>query len=316
MRTIVSRWFCRWRTLSCTRRQDAKVKTMLLFAALLLTGCCTQPTPGYAPVSTVVDKLKDELNLFDSAPPIRPLGQGGQTVCPGVNGQPIVLVIPTKAQLVLKVVSTNTYGANVGAKIPAGSIVTVDPSVSGTYQTQGTQALTLDLDVQHKKSAEESRSDIDLTSKQIELYDKAQKKYSKSNPSLAKQFGIALRKRNADLDAMYVNLGASLSSDSRPIYGSGSAQDQPPPSLKDHDLAATLWTLRQQLLNVNHTSRPCVKPSQLKTEIDFEVVSDAKASLGLDIYIVSVGASAEGKKDTVQTLTVTFDMTGSSLLLQ
>jgi hypothetical protein len=230
--------------------------------------------------------------------------------CRGENGEPIVSVVPTKAQLVLKVTTTNIYGGNVGAKIPAGSIITVDPSFTGSYQTNGTQTLTLDLDVQHEKSASELQTDVDGLGKQVDLLTKARQKYAASNPSLARELDSAARKKSDELDVAYRKLGAALTGNANVPYGPSDGS-----ALADHNLAATLWSLRQELLNVNHRQRPCVKPNQLKSQVDFEVVKDAKASLGIDIYIVSVGVSAENKSDSVQTLIVTFDMTGGSSVL-
>jgi hypothetical protein len=63
---------------------------------------------------------------------------------------------------------------------------------------------------------------------------------------------------------------------------------------------------------MNHNVIPCVKPHQLKLDINFEVVKPEKAGIGFDVYIVSLDVSDERKLDTVQTLSVTFDMTGSS----
>ncbi len=76
-----------------------------------------------------------------------------------------------------------------------------------------------------------------------------------------------------------------------------------------------MWRTRQALLEVDHSQIPCVKPTQLKVEIDFEVIDDKKGGLSLGFYIVSVGGSVEKKNDALQTLTVTFDMTGGSSTL-
>lgn len=290
-----------------------KVSLVLAFV-LLASGCCLQRVkepPNTVAARTVVDKLKQELNLFASTPPNRPLVQAGKPLCTGADGKPIVTVIPTKAQLVLKVTVSNIYGANLSAKIPAGTIITVNPSFSGTYQTNGTQALTLDLDIQHDNSVSELTSDIDSLEKQIVFYMKLQKIYDNTDKAKAEEVAKVIKQKNVELNSAYSNLVTLVDNGIHIDYGSSDSEERPA-ALAGHDLAATLWSLRQNLLNVNHVQQPCVKPTQLKTQVDFEIVTDVKASLGIDIKIISAGVNSETKRDSVQSLIVTFDMAGGS----
>lgn len=285
-----------------------------------LAGCCTSAPltepPGTSSVSVVVNKLKRELNLFLNThqaytPP-------ASSIC-NANGTTVVSIVPTTAQLVLKVTSTNTLGGDVGAKIPAGSIVTVDPKFTGSYQTVGTQTLTLDLDIKHPASGSEAQSEVDNISKQIDSYARAEKVLQKSDPGLAASYKAAIVQEQAKLHRAYLNLAQTLPRggrtdqvDANTMHPAATTQPAVPDQLNGHTLASTLWVLREQLLRVDHSQTPCLKPHQLKADLGLEIVKDEKAELGIDIYIVSVDANKESKADTLQTLSVTFDMTASN----
>lgn len=294
----------------------------------VLGGCCTtkEPAspPGTADMSAVIDRVKVELNKFKHSLPVAP--PNNTTTCT-VNGKPNVFIVPTKAELTLKVASTNNIAGSIGVKIPAGKIVTVDPTFSGSYQTVGTHAFTLNLDLQHDPSVSELQTDIDTTSKQIAVYAKAQKALAKTDPATAAKFGSYVAAKSAHLHGDYAALAGMLpqqaSAVAEPPDTPASFVDatkrppvpNPPDDLADYPLASTLWTVREQLLYVDHMLTPCVKPNQLEVDIDFEVQAKMKADVGLDILIVSIDASNEKTNDTLQHLKVTFDMTGSSQLL-
>ncbi|MCY0854041.1 hypothetical protein [Cupriavidus sp. D39] len=297
-----------------------KMRFILISIAMMVGGCNTTATavpPGGEPVSQVVNELKQELKLFADTPPNIPHQQNpAKVVCGGVNGGAVVSVVPTNAILILKVTATNIYDANLSVKIPAGSIITVNPSFSGTYRTNGTQALTLDLDIQHHRSVAELQSDIDTIGKRIEFLKKSEKIYiqGKHKSTIDANFSGAIASANADLENRYVLLRQSIAPVGKTEYGHADS-DQPPAALKEHTLAATLWTLRQNLLNIDHAQLPCVRPSQLKTEVDFEVINGKKGGVGIDVKIVSIGAGVEMKRDSVQNLIITFDMAGGTSTL-
>lgn len=296
---------------------------------IVLGACCSTKEPILPPasvdMSVVIDRVKLELNRFQHSAVFVTGVHGG--VCTGINNDPVIYIVPTQAELTLKAVSTNTIEGSVGAKIPAGNIVTVSPGFSGSYKTVGTHTLTLNLDIQHNPTASEIQSNIDAATKEIDSYTKAQAAIEKLDPPAAGRFGALIDERMTERTNGYIALAAAALDRPR---GTNTVADVPatenqnvanrdiselPVSLGSYPLAATLWTLREQLLHVDHGLTPCVKPTKLEAEIDFEVQKDVQGKLGIDILIVSVSASRERNDDTTQHLKVTFDMSGSTQLL-
>jgi hypothetical protein len=86
-------------------------------------------------------------------------------------------------------------------------------------------------------------------------------------------------------------------------------------NFRDHPLADTLWKLREQLLQVNHGKTPCLKPNQLTTQIDFQVIDKLDAKGDIKFLVVNVGGEAAHTDDRTQSLVVTFDMADRSTSL-
>jgi hypothetical protein len=305
-----------------------KAACALLVAPLLLGACCTPKEAPFPPdsvdMSAVIDRVKLELNRFQYTVSSMKGVHGG--VCTG-GADAMVVIIPTLAELTLKAVSTNTIGGSASAKIPAGHIVTVNPDFSGSYKTVGTHQITLNLDVQHDPSAAEIQTNIDAATKEIDAYRKAQIAIGGRDSGSNARFAALIEERTAEINENYKKL-ARVAPDHPRLSGNVPSAKAPdtlravdrdlatvPKALKGYPLATTLWTLREQLLNVDHKLTPCVKPEKVVAEINFEVQKDSKAELGVDIVIVSVGASYEHNDDTTQHLAVTFDMSGSTQLL-
>jgi hypothetical protein len=305
-----------------------KTAAWCFIVPVTLASCCStkEPVPpaGEADVAAVVDRVKFELNKFAQYGPILPTLPTTGASC-SKNGQPLVYLVPTKAELTLKVASTNNLSGSIGAKIPVGKIVTVDPTFSGSYQTVGTHSFTLNLDIQHKPSSQELQSSIDTKSKQIALYQKAQQALANSDRATAAMFAHYAALLTEELRGDYLALAAKLPDKQETVIpttrvshvdsGSLPVIPSPPADLSKYPLASTLWAVREQLLYVDHTFGPCVKPSSLTVNIDFEVVEKSTSDVGVDIFIVSVDASSSSTRDTIQHLAVTFDMSGSTQLL-
>ncbi|ABO59774.1 hypothetical protein LA345_40460 (plasmid) [Burkholderia vietnamiensis] len=305
-----------------------KVACASIVAPLLLGACCTPKEAPFPPdsvdMSAVIDRVKLELNRFQYTASSMKGVHGGP--CTG-GANAIVVIVPTQAELMLKAVSTNTIGGSAGAKIPAGHIVTVNPDFSGSYKTVGTHQITLNLDVQHDPNAAEIQTTIDAATKEIDAYRKAQKAIGGKDSISNARFAALIDNRTAEINENYKKLALSAPDHPRESGNVPSVKapdtlpavdrnlPTTPKALNGYPLATTLWTLREQLLHVDHTLTPCVKPEKLVAEINFEVQKDSKAELGVDILIVSVGASYEHNDDTTQHLAVTFDMSGSTQLL-
>jgi hypothetical protein len=303
-----------------------------LAGVLLLAGCSTgksvfAPNPDTEDVSVILNYVRGELRAFQDS---KQETVAGPSICMA-TGAPKVVIVPANATVGLNVVATNSISGDVGAKIPVGTILKIDPKFSASYQDIGTQKLSLDLDIRHAKTAAEYQADADAASKKIEAYNKAKRALTdQGDRMVADKYAAAIEMQKKNLQQIYREEAATLNeatdaADLAPAdaasapnaaSASGSSNKLPPlkvpPDLVAHKLAAALWLVREGLLRMDHNVQPCVKPHQLKVEIDFEVVTDKSGGVGFDVYIVSLDASVEHKLSTVQTLSVTFDMTGSS----
>lgn len=293
---------------------------------LALGACCTTKTPASAPntvnMSAVIDRVKLELNKFENSSP-KAVALSAKPAC-STNGKTAVMIVPTKGELVLKVTSTNTVNGSIGAKIPVGKVITIDPKFSRSDETIATHALTLDLDILHPPSAAELRNTIDSINKDITTYAKAQVALARSNPGLSELYKIKAEEKKNDLNRAYRALIDKVSNEG-PLDLSRADPAAPkdyqiklhdipqaPPELSGYALASTLWSVREQLLYVDHSLTPCVKPSQLEVDIDFEVQATQGVDASIDIVIVSVEAGRSKSTDTLQHLKVLFDMSESS----
>jgi hypothetical protein len=174
-----------------------------------------------------------------------------------------------------------------------------------SYQTVGTEAVTLDLDVDHEQNVTELNAGVEALGKQIDVYNKAAARFATGDKTLATAITKMATEKEGELKGLYKSLAKAPEDPDDPT-----GDPNPPKRLEGHNLAATLWTLREGLLAIDHSLKPCVKPTLITTQIDFQVVRETKGGLDLEIYVVSVGASAAKKDDATQSLKVTFDMTG------
>ncbi len=280
---------------------------VICLAASVLGGCSLlHVAPDATPVSVVLDHLKTELALFQKTKPNhKPTGN----VCKGPNGYQVVNIVPTAATLVLKVSASDTYTGSAGASFPVASVVTVGPSVSGSYATVNTQQVILDLKVDHNKTKSELRSEIESLKKEIDGDSKGADAVQKSDSKLAAYIRKTVEKKSAALVKAYTELmdaeaGSSSTAPANQSYSEA--------AFKDHPLADTLWKVREELLKVNHNQGPCLQPGQLKSQIDFQVVKKVSGDVKISFLVVNIGGGMSTADDRTQSLIVTFDMADGS----
>ena len=105
-----------------------------------------------------------------------------------------------------------------------------------------------------------------------------------------------------------------------PIYHSAdgfATHIKPEPGKNEaHPIADAILAARDELLNVNHNAKPCLLPTKVKVEIDFQVQKklDAKADVAFIVFLDSGGESVT-QRESAHSMTVTFDLAGSSVAI-
>lgn len=129
------------------KQMHGAIKAMAALSPVFLAGCChmnaPQATPEVAPVSLVVDRVKDELAAYmASAPPLATkVGD-----CYDPKGKPTMTLVPLTVTVTLKAVSSREHDPTAGLSAPLG-VLSVDPSYSGAYSNSRTQTLVIPLSV-------------------------------------------------------------------------------------------------------------------------------------------------------------------------
>jgi len=101
-----------------------------------------------APVSEVLNAVKDELNAYLATKPSVPITRG---ICNRENaGNNDVDLVPTAVTLTLQTATAQTSSPGVGLLAPIG-VISLDPSYSGAYSRSRTQTLQVPLKVDATK---------------------------------------------------------------------------------------------------------------------------------------------------------------------
>jgi hypothetical protein len=104
----------------------------------------------------------------------------------------------------------------------------------------------------------------------------------------------------------------SLELDFKPVFAPKEATPGPAPDPKDHPLAAAIVAMAQGLLNADHTKTPCLKPTDLKTVLTFDVVNKTTVGGTVNLYVFKIGDKETFTNENHQTLEFDFKLTGSS----
>jgi len=104
----------------------------------------------------------------------------------------------------------------------------------------------------------------------------------------------------------------SLELDFKPVFKPTTNSPGPAPDPKDHPLAAAIVAMAQGLLNADHTKTPCLKPTDFKAVLTFDVVNKTTVGANIDLYVFKVGDKETFTNENHQTLEFDFKLTGSS----
>ena len=83
----------------------------------------------------------------------------------------------------------------------------------------------------------------------------------------------------------------------------------------DHLLRDVVSGMGQELLKVDHTKRPCITPTEIKSVINFDVVNKSTGGIGIEILGFKAGNKMTAGDEYHQVLEIDFSLAGSSLLL-
>jgi len=309
-------------------------KLALALTLPLLTACASFPPASSEVVtaSAVIDTLKTQLAAAGvTAHPT--IGPGG--LCGTADKKVVVIATPVRATVSLKTVATTATSGSVGATIPVLS-QSLGPSFAYTETRAVTQVLTFDLNIVHT-----SKTEADLTDEVKTLHtridaDNAELKDLAGPKKISEDQIEFLKTQIASDTAMILQDEAALVRlHTAPGYGEVSTLDTDigasadasaaPQSLVPHtetvktdlSIAAAITAAIQELLNVNHNLRPCLKPQTVKVEVDFDVQKKKDGSIVLTVVIWKFGTERVATSENFHSIVVTFDMTqGSSTLVQ
>ncbi|HOW57798.1 MAG TPA: hypothetical protein PKZ12_07330 [Smithellaceae bacterium] len=120
---------------------------IVLSVCICLSACALMPAKSdiqIAPVSEVLNAVKDELNAYLATKPSVPITKG---ICNRENaGNNNVDLVPTAVTLTLQTATAQTSSPSVGLLAPIG-VISFDPSYSGAYSRSRTQTLQVPLKV-------------------------------------------------------------------------------------------------------------------------------------------------------------------------
>lgn len=84
--------------------------------------------------------------------------------------------------------------------------------------------------------------------------------------------------------------------------------------MDDHPMAQAVIAFATELMNVDHTKRPCLQPTDLKAVVTFDVVNKSTTGVGVTILVFKLGEKTTVTNEGHQTMELDFDLSGSSTL--
>ena len=84
--------------------------------------------------------------------------------------------------------------------------------------------------------------------------------------------------------------------------------------LPDHPLYSTIVSMGKELLAVDHKNEPCLKPTDVKSTVLFDVVNKTTGGVALKVFGVKIGDKVTLTDEFHQVLEIDFSLQGSSLL--
>lgn len=83
----------------------------------------------------------------------------------------------------------------------------------------------------------------------------------------------------------------------------------------DYPLRDVVASMGQELLEVDHTKAPCVKPTGIKSVINFDVVNKSTGGVGIVLLGFKIGDKVTASDEYHQVLEIDFSLEGSSYQL-
>jgi hypothetical protein len=247
-----------------------------------LAGCVTtgETDLSYVRASDVINSLKDELAFVDSHPINKGIAVANEACEDRDKRSVFVTGKFLSADVSLKTIATDTVtGTVAGSKVPIGAVL-IGLSGSLSRSTIRTQQVTYTL-------TNASNNAVSLA--RIE---------EAPNVPFAPAEGGGLKIRHETFSAGM----------------NGSEQAGPRSEIpQPHPMADAILAARDELLAVDHMRRPCLLPSKVKVEIDFQVQKklDVKGDVAFLVFLDVAGESVR-QREAANSIVVTFDLTGSS----
>jgi hypothetical protein len=260
-----------------------KISLCLVVLVGTLSGCATTQTVTGVPMDVVINQVKEQLKT------VRPLmvqyhADAGCTA----SGDYAIVAFPTKVQVQLKTVLTNTNTAGVGGQF--GTPIVVTPSAQqAASSVKTTQTSVSFCAIPEKLSGvtdgKPPNGDCLWTLKDPD------KDYVQSLwPRQVKP--ISIDETNEQQHERLVTI---------------SAGDQPPVT----DLADALNAVIGGLVYSQHLNA-CLLPQSVDVQLGFEAIADTTAGFKLSLVFVNVQDSQEFRRDYTNTMTVTFNLSKGS----
>lgn len=295
-----------WAALASQRKPIVLIAIGMIIA-VFDAGCAVQPKEvPTIPASVVMDALKNELNhirpQFYQVP-----GHGAK--CAGPDGMVRIVSTPASATVSLKAITALAQSGSLGLAIPITAIsgATIGPTLTATETTTNTQVVTFDVEIAGTLAGlgneiKQAKTDEDTYAALIK--DVPERK-GDIQPKLVQATArrLTAEKQMADLIANQANQK----------YKPAPSPERPVPRITklpdDLKIRDALEASEIQLLAIKHTALPCLKPQDIKVEVDFEVQEKFDVNPTLNLVIVKVSTDITKTNDATNSVVVTFDLT-------
>jgi len=252
-----------------------------LVLAVSSAGCATTQVTGI-PADVVIDKLKEQLGQVQPLDVSYKAEAGCQP-----SGDYRIVTVPTKAQVQLKTVLTNSITVGLGGKF--GTPIVATPSVSHVSTSVKTSQMTMNFCVMPETlmGAQSPTPNGDCL-------------WTLADPK--KPYADTLwptKKRSLNLDLQ--------SHEQHNKVVSIAAKDQP----SDPNLADMLQSAVAGLIYSSHKDS-CLLPQNMDVQLAFQVTAQIDAGLKLDLIVVNFQDTQSSKRDYTHTIDVTFSLAQGS----
>jgi hypothetical protein len=261
----------------------SRAVSISMWCLLLLGGCISnKPSENikYVYASDVINELKDQLAEVQA----RPLNKDVEVpdgACGVKHGNKTVVHVEVSfdtADVVLKTVATDTNtGTAAAAKVPLGTVL-IGASASYTRTAIRTQQVTYSLGPDPNWKRPPTESPFAETT--------------------------ANRPFNPPADGELA------------VHEAGAASGGQSKSPELGGIAEAIFAARDQILAIDHGRKPCLLPTKVKVEIDFQVQqkTDIKGDVAFLVF-ADIGGEHIKQRESANSLIVAFSLSGSSATL-